>query len=223
MRVTNNAGSGDSNTGLAVAMKLVIAVVFTLTVALLNITQRPAPKPAELHVSETAHAQTLNKDAPKQDEAKPAETPATPQPKPFDANDPATWPKCADDEIVRADNGKCDKKATPAPTAAIAAPSAPAGGIEGIIRAAAAKHGLSGDYMVHIARCESTLNPNAVNYNYYAGGGHPSGLYQFIPSTWARMSSQAGYGGASVFDATANANVAAWAFANGRASEWECN
>lgn len=222
MRVTTNAGGGDSKHDLAPAMKLVIAIVFSLTVALLNMTQRPALKPAEIHVNETASAQ-----APVKTNEKPAAAITAAQPKPFDAADPTTWPACAADEIVRADNGQCDKKAVqPAETAApavAAAPSAPAGSIESIVRAAAAKYGLSADYMVHIAKCESTLNPNSVNYNYYAGGGHPSGLFQFIPSTWERMSNQAGYGGASVFDAVANANVAAWAFANGRASEWECN
>ena len=76
------------------------------------------------------------------------------------------------------------------------------------------------------ARCESTLgvntrNPepviiNGVNY------GHAEGVFQFIPSTWERMSSQAGYGGRSVQDVHANINTAVWAFSTGHAGEWEC-
>lgn len=97
------------------------------------------------------------------------------------------------------------------------------GDVEGMIRTAAAKYGVDAERLVRIGRCESGFNPNAVNYNYYAGGGNPSGVFQFIPSTWSRMSDQAGFSGASVFDAYSNVNVAAWAFANGRAGEWECH
>lgn len=94
--------------------------------------------------------------------------------------------------------------------------------VRSIIIQAADKYGLDPNYMIRVATCESTLNPNAVNYNYTAGGGHPSGLYQYIPSTWTRMSQQAGYAGSSVFDPVANANVAAWAFSTGHAGEWSC-
>ena len=96
-------------------MKLVIAVMFTLVFALLNVTE-PKPHTATLSVSETASALAPAKtDQPKQTDA-----PAAPQPKPFDANDSSTWPKCADGQIVRADNGQCDTPATPAPQAAAA-------------------------------------------------------------------------------------------------------
>lgn len=104
------------------------------------------------------------------------------------------------------------------------APTAPApvGSVEQIVRQAARKYGLNEDHMVVVARCESSLNPRSVNYGYYAGGGHPSGLFQFIPSTWATMSAQAGYSGSDVFNPVANANVAAWAWAHGMSGQWEC-
>lgn len=100
------------------------------------------------------------------------------------------------------------------------------GSIPDIIRAAGAKYGVSYKYMYDMAMCESSLNPSERNdtpvlvkgKNY----GHAQGLYQFIPSTWERMSAQAGYGGASVFDAVSNANVFAWAISTGHAGEWEC-
>lgn len=99
----------------------------------------------------------------------------------------------------------------------------PSGGsVEQMVREAARKYGLGEEHFLSIARCESGLNASNVNYNYYAGGGHPSGVFQFIPDTWTRMSNQAGFGGASVFDAYSNVNVAAWAWANGRSGEWEC-
>lgn len=98
--------------------------------------------------------------------------------------------------------------------------------IKGIIIAAANKYGLSSQRMLAIAKCESTYNPNVVNPNHvYVHGvdyGTPKGLYQFLDSTWVRMSAQAGYAGYSVFNAYANANVTAWAWSHGHSGEWEC-
>jgi hypothetical protein len=58
---------------------------------------------------------------------------------------------------------------------------------------------------LHIMWCESHGDPDA--YNPYSGA---SGLFQFIPSTWASASASAGYSGASAFDAEANTATAAW-------------
>ncbi|HVR33388.1 MAG TPA: transglycosylase SLT domain-containing protein [Acidimicrobiia bacterium] len=56
-----------------------------------------------------------------------------------------------------------------------------------------------------IIQCESLGNPDAVNP--YSGA---SGLFQFIPGTWAVASVQAGVGGSSVFDPEANIIAASW-------------
>lgn len=56
-----------------------------------------------------------------------------------------------------------------------------------------------------ILDCESNGDPNAVNP--YSGA---SGLFQFLPSTWASTAPKAGYGGASAFDPEANVGSAAW-------------
>jgi peptidoglycan hydrolase CwlO-like protein len=61
------------------------------------------------------------------------------------------------------------------------------------------------DEALHIMWCESRGDPEA--YNPYSGA---SGLFQFIPSTWASASVSAGYPGASAFDPAANAAGAAW-------------
>jgi len=66
--------------------------------------------------------------------------------------------------------------------------------IVNIIRTSAIKHGIDPDYLVEVARCESTLKPNSINYNYYAGGGHPTGLFQYLPETWNRIGSRSPYG-----------------------------
>ncbi len=58
---------------------------------------------------------------------------------------------------------------------------------------------------LRIIDCESNGDPNA--YNPYSGA---SGLFQFLPSTWASTAPKAGYGGYSVFDPEANIASAAW-------------
>jgi len=94
---------------------------------------------------------------------------------------------------------------------------APSGDVQGIIRAAAARWGADESQLLRVAYCESRYNPNAFN----ASSG-ASGLFQFLATTWAANSVRAGYAGASVFDPVANANTAAYMFANGQARQWQC-
>jgi uncharacterized protein YabE (DUF348 family) len=88
--------------------------------------------------------------------------------------------------------------------------------IEQIIRDAAAAQGADADQLLRVAYCESRYNPGAYN----ASGA--SGLFQFLPSTWAANSVRAGFAGASVFDPVAAANVAAYMFVRGQAGQWVC-
>ncbi len=71
----------------------------------------------------------------------------------------------------------------------------------------------------HMAMCvaqrESKFDPNAYNPNSGA-----SGVFQFIPSTWAWASEAAGYGGKSPFKAKANVGTAAWVVANYGWAPW---
>jgi hypothetical protein len=97
-----------------------------------------------------------------------------------------------------------------------AAPAAAPGDIEAIIRTAAARWGADPTQLLRVAWCESRYNPLAQN----ASGA--SGLFQFMPRTWAANSIRAGYGGASVFDAVASANTAAYMFSIGQAGQWSC-
>ncbi len=89
--------------------------------------------------------------------------------------------------------------------------------IESMIRSAAAAWGADPNQLLRVAWCESRYNPYAVNARSGAAG-----LFQFMPATWAANSVRAGYGGASVFDAVANANTAAYMFRNGQAAQWSC-
>ena len=87
-------------------------------------------------------------------------------------------------------------------------PSPSAISVEAVILEAAAEFGISGDYLVSVAYCESTLNPAAVN----PAGYH--GLFQFDESTWAS------YGYGSIYDPVAQARTAARLLAAGQASRW---
>jgi transglycosylase-like protein with SLT domain/SH3 domain-containing protein len=84
--------------------------------------------------------------------------------------------------------------------------------IVGIITDAANQYGQSPDAMIRVARCESGLNPNDV------GGGQYYGLFQFVPSTFAKTP----YGDQNIFDPSANAGAAAWMWSQGNKGAWSC-
>jgi peptidoglycan hydrolase CwlO-like protein len=76
---------------------------------------------------------------------------------------------------------------------------------------------------LRIIQCESLGDADA--YNPYSGA---SGLFQFLPSTWASTSPKAGFAGASPFDGEANVGTAAWlanryaALGQGFWAPWSC-
>jgi hypothetical protein len=61
------------------------------------------------------------------------------------------------------------------------------------------------DEALAILQCESLGDPDA--YNPYSGA---SGLFQFLPSTWASTSPKAGFAGAGAFEPEPNVGTAAW-------------
>jgi hypothetical protein len=82
-----------------------------------------------------------------------------------------------------------------------------------IIYDAADRYGQSREDMLRVARCESDLVPSAVN-----GPGGSYGLFQFKPGTWLGTP----FAEYDIFDPRANANAAAWMWAQGRRREWVC-
>lgn len=102
-------------------------------------------------------------------------------------------------------------KATPRPAPRPVVPPAAPGSVVAIIQAAAARWGVSGDWMVSIARCESGLRPNAYNPR-----GPYIGLFQFLQSTFTAN------GGTNIWDAADQANIAAKMLAHGQAHQWSC-
>lgn len=98
---------------------------------------------------------------------------------------------------------------SPSPSESEAAPAPQGGGsITEIVYAAAAEFGISGDYLLAVAGCESGLNPQAHNAAGYYG------LFQFDQQTWSA------YGYGSIYDPVAQARTAARLLAAGQSSRW---
>src|SRR5215469_1608870 len=89
------------------------------------------------------------------------------------------------------------------------------GAIQAIILDAFAPLGAAAQsWALRVAKCESNYNPYAVNRSSGA-----SGLFQFLPSTWAGSP----YHAQSVFDPSANAHAAAWLYQRSGPSQWVCS
>jgi hypothetical protein len=85
--------------------------------------------------------------------------------------------------------------------------------ILGFIKKAAKKYGQSEKAMVRVARCESNLDPCAVNRS-----GPYYGLFQYLKSTW----NQTPYGDQNIFDPKSQAMATGWMWKQGRKNEWAC-
>jgi soluble lytic murein transglycosylase-like protein len=70
--------------------------------------------------------------------------------------------------------------------------------------------------LLRVARCESGLNPSAFNPS------GSTGLFQFMPGTFAHNAPLAGHPGASIWDPVAQADTAAYMFSRGEAHQWVC-
>jgi len=81
------------------------------------------------------------------------------------------------------------------------------------IAKAARKYNQSKRAMVRVARCESNLDPCAVNRS-----GPYYGLFQFLKSTWKTTP----YGDHDIYDPKAQALAAGWMWKHGRKNEWAC-
>lgn len=83
----------------------------------------------------------------------------------------------------------------------------------GFIAKAARQYGQSKSAMIRVARCESGLDPCAVN-----SAGPYYGLFQFLKSTWKSTP----YGDRNIFDPKAQALATGWMWQQGRKDEWAC-
>jgi hypothetical protein len=85
--------------------------------------------------------------------------------------------------------------------------------ILGFIKKAANEYGQSASAMERVARCESVLDPCAVNKD-----GPWYGLFQYLKSTWRSTP----YGNESIWDPEAQSMATAWMWKQGRKNEWAC-
>ncbi len=85
--------------------------------------------------------------------------------------------------------------------------------LKAIIYDAADRYGQPREDMLRVARCESNLDPAAINRD---GGSY--GLFQFKPGTWLSTP----FGEYDIFDPRASANAAGWMWSEGRRREWVC-
>jgi hypothetical protein len=101
--------------------------------------------------------------------------------------------------------------------------SVPASGsVADIIVNWANHYGVDPNWMLRVARCESGLNPGAINHNYYAGGGNPSGVFQFLPQTFYANAQRAGIGSPDLWNVDQQAHTAAYMFSIGQSVQWAC-
>jgi uncharacterized protein YraI len=156
------------------------------------------------------------------------ETPPEPTAPPAPAPSEPEAPAPAEPETPAAPTPAPTEPAAPAPTPVPTTPPTPetpaAPPVDGsddytedeiiqIIYAAADAYGQPREDMLRVARCESLLDPSAVNSTSQA-----SGLFQFLPATWQRTP----FADQDVFDPVANANATAWMWQQGNRGEWTC-
>ena len=104
--------------------------------------------------------------------------------------------------------------AQPAPPATTPPSRVPPDSIRAIIVAAFSPLGQAAvTWALRVAACESGYNPFAVNRSSGAAG-----LFQFLPSTWARSP----WAAQSPFDPVANSQAAAWLYARSGPGQWVC-
>jgi hypothetical protein len=96
------------------------------------------------------------------------------------------------------------------------------GSVKSLIVCWANFYGVSPSRLIRVADCESDFDPKIVNYDYTAGGGHPTGLFQFLPDTFREFTKLAGNPGGSIVSASDSARAAAYAFSRGESGQWAC-
>jgi uncharacterized protein YabE (DUF348 family) len=86
-----------------------------------------------------------------------------------------------------------------------------------MVEAAAAANGLDPNMMLRIMNCESHGNASSVS-GFVINGEHPTGLFQFLPSTWR----SSGGTDDNIFDGSVQIQIAAKKMATQGTSAWQC-
>lgn len=135
----------------------------------------------------------------------------------------SAWREQLSTEQTRLREGQVQQPATPPAQQAAGGPSTlgpvptPApGSIGAIVQAAFAPQGQAAvNWGLCVAQHESGDNPDAVSPT------GAEGLFQFIPSTFAKTPE--GRAGDSIWDPTASAEAAAWMYSQGQQAQWSTN
>lgn len=91
------------------------------------------------------------------------------------------------------------------------------------IEEAAKKHGVDVNKMMRIMQCESNGNALVVSkFEVGAARENPTGLFQYLPSTWERSIERFGNGNEDIFDGQAQIRITAAKFAEDGSGEWAC-
>ena len=90
-----------------------------------------------------------------------------------------------------------------------------------LVEAAAAANGLDPNMMLRIMNCETHGNASDVS-SFVINGQHPTGLFQFLPSTWATATAKYGSGTEDIMDGAAQIKIAAAYMAANGTGAWEC-
>lgn len=85
------------------------------------------------------------------------------------------------------------------------------------VEAAATQYGIDPNMMLRIMSCESHGNASSVSH-FIVNGEHPTGLFQFLPSTWR----SSGGTDNNILDGSAQVQIAAKKMANEGTKAWQC-
>lgn len=86
-----------------------------------------------------------------------------------------------------------------------------------MVEAAAAQYGLDPNMMLRIMNCESHGNASSVS-SFVVNGQHPTGLFQFLPSTWI----SAGGTADNILDGAVQVQIAARKMSREGTAAWQC-
>ena len=131
--------------------------------------------------------------------------------------------KARQDEIARQNAAQAAALAEQQRILAVQASQGDTGNINDYIERYSSQNGVSSAIIRRVILCESNGNPRAINYNYTAGGGHPTGVAQFLPSTFYTNFRNAGLSGSpDIWNVKQQVEVMTWMAAHGQLYQWSC-
>lgn len=85
----------------------------------------------------------------------------------------------------------------------------------------AKRYNVSASELLAVAKCESKLNPKAINYNDGGKGKHSVGIFQFQKFTFNAWSKKMGLA-LNYYSYHDQIRLASWMFSKGQQKQWSC-